>query len=181
MHAGVYEICVDDGIEGFVVDGLKQDHGCFFFDGEDKEICLLARNENMIEISAYEEEDNCVYEPNQNSCYEVVIEGEGVCESVVLDKYNHFCVQLYSMCDGYYEIYQKQEDTLLCYEVNGEVCERACVALCQNCADVVLRNARGMGAKLCLHGLIEENSIQKVSKRNQTCFMQSWKTLVYFK
>ena len=156
-----YEICVDDGIEGFVVDGLKQDHGCFFFDGEDKEICLLARNENMIEISAYEEEDNCVYEPNQNSCYEVVIEGEGVCESVVLDKYNHFCVQLYSMCDGYYEIYQKQEDTLLCYEVNGEVCERACVTLCQNCADVVLRNARGMGAKLCLHGLIEENSIQK--------------------
>ena len=84
------------------------------------------------------------------------------------------------MCDGYYEIYQKQEDTLLCYEVNGEVCERACVTLCQNCADVVLRNARGMGAKLCLHGLIEENSIQKVSKRNQTCFMQSWKTLVYF-
>lgn len=156
-----YEICIDDTIDGFVMDGYEQKDGCFFFDGEDKEICLLARNENCIEISAFEEEGNCVYEPDQNSCYEVFVEGEGICKRVVLDKDNDFCVRLYGMCDGYYEVYQKQENTLLCYEVNGEVCEHAYISLCQNCATVALRNVKETATKLCLHGFMEENNVRK--------------------
>lgn len=91
---------------------------------EDYEIRVIGNNDNVVRplhtmsIHRYIEEEGRLIVPSVEKVYEILVEGYQD-EYITLDKSNGYSATLYGLDKGYYRIVDRNENSMLNYEING--------------------------------------------------------------
>ncbi|MEG0709695.1 MAG: hypothetical protein RR481_05635 [Longicatena sp.] len=144
------------------INGCLHDDGYFLYEGEDVSITIIneeIQNGCMEITKQMEDENGHLMRPNRCEYFHILVESDCYKKKIELNNENDFCVRLYDLPLGHYEVSELDCDTYVSYLINGQPYESACVDVCEE--DVSIRVINHLCAKGCLqfHGIIEENGM----------------------
>lgn len=135
----------------YEVNGILQENGYLLYDGSDMHVTII--NEEHIrgcmEIQKMVmDEAGELHHPCKEDCFEILIESDCYKQKIELNADNDFCVQMYDLPCGHYEVCELNSVCAVRYQVNQMPCENAIVDL--NEEDVRVMIINDMGAQGCL-------------------------------
>lgn len=153
------------------VNGTLQDDGYFLFDGEALSVTII--NEEMLygcmEISKMVEgDDGCLHRPGRYDCFEIMVESDCFKQKVVLNNDNDFCVRLYDLPQGHYELCELDAACCVSYLINDLPYESACVDVCEDDVCVCVINHPCALGSLNFTGIVEENGCRRDPQCGET-------------
>lgn len=152
----------------FDINGTLQENGYFLYDGEEKHITLI-NEENLrgcMEISKQiEDEDGTLRHPQRWERFDIIVESEEYKQKVVLSHDNDFCVRLYDLPKGHYEVREINEGCVS-YIVNDLPCESAIVDLDEQDVCICMINHSQRKGCIEFQGCVEEDGTLMIPKPN---------------
>lgn len=145
-----YEIKeLDSDCHIYEVNGKRQEDGYFLYEGDS--IAITVINEeilygNMEIVKKIEDEEGNLIRPNRYECFDILVESDRYKEKFTLNHENDFCIRLYDLPQGHYEVKELGCHHYASYLINGQPCNAACVDVCDldTCITVINRAcARG--------------------------------------
>lgn len=159
----------------YEVDGIMQEDGYILFDEEDIQMTII--NEETLygcmEIKKMiAGEDGRLLRPSRYECFEVMVESDCFKQKVLLQKENDFCVRLYDLPQGHYEIHELGNEGYVSYLINDLPYESACVDVCEedNCITVI--NHPCAKGSLCFKGYVEENGCKRELRSKESVTLE---------
>lgn len=143
----------------FDINGSLQDTGYFLYDGEEKHITLINEEDfiGCMEINKQvEDEDGTLRRPQRWERFDVIVESEEYKRKIVLSHENDFCMRLYDLPKGHYEVREANADHVS-YIVNELPCESAVVDLDEQDVCVTIINHAIKKGCIEFQGCIDED------------------------
>lgn len=145
----------------YEVNGYRQHHG-FVELGCGETFVRVVEEETLkgcMELCAWFMVDDKRCRPSDTHCFELFIQSESYHRKLVLDQYNDFCITLYDLPSGHYEITSLDKQFMCSFEIHGILQECAAVDLYDQdvCIALLYEEVRG-----CLHfqGILKEDDQQ---------------------
>ena len=150
----------------FDINGSLQDTGYFLYDGEEKHITLINEEDfiGCMEINKQvEDEDGTLRRPQRWERFDVIVESEEYKRKIVLSHENDFCMRLYDLPKGHYEVREANADHVS-YIVNELPCESAVVDLDEQDVCVTIINHAIKKGCIEFQGCIDEDCLLYTSR-----------------
>lgn len=145
----------------YEVNGYAQHHGHIELTQEGVHVSIVEEEtlRGCMEIRAWWMQDQRRCTPSYEQCFEVLVESECYRRKIVLDQYNGFCVTLYDLPSGHYEVKTLDDQHSCGFEINGILQECAVVDLYDQDVCIALLYEEHCG---CLHfqGILKEDGQQ---------------------
>lgn len=146
----------------YLVDGCEQENGYFLYEGEGKQITIINEEEQTgaLRLEKLVEDDCGNYiRPQRFESFEVMIESDCFKRKVTLDIRNNFCVCLYDIPSGHYEIKELGACGRVSYIIHDIPCESAIVDLVDEDVNVTIINHKCQTGTLHFQGFIEQDGV----------------------
>lgn len=146
----------------YLVNGCEQENGYFLYEGKTCQITIINEEESTgaLRLEKLIEDDCGSYvRPQRWESFEVLIESDCFKRKVTLDIRNNFCVCLYDIPSGHYEIKELDACGKVSYIIHDIPCESAIIDLVNEDVNVTIINHTSR--KGCLHfqGFVEKEGV----------------------
>lgn len=145
----------------YEVNGYRQHHGFVELGCEETLVRIVEEDtlKGCMELCAWFMVKDKRCRPANTHCFELMIQSESYHRKLVLDQYNDFCITLYDLPSGHYEIVSLDTNFMCSFEIHGILQECATVDLYDQDVSIALLYEEIRG---CLHfqGILKEDDQQ---------------------
>lgn len=174
QHYEVKEL--DNECSVYEVNGERQEDGYFLYEGDS--IAITVINDeilygNMEIVKRIEDEEGNLIVPNRCEGFDILVESDQYKEKFTLNHENDFCIRLYDLPQGHYEVKELGCHHYTSYLINGQPCNTACVDVCDldTCITVINR--------ACARGCIQFSAcVNENGKRREPLKGEEFKLVV---
>lgn len=146
----------------YLVNGCEQESGYFLYEGNSTQITIINEEETTKALrleKLIEDETGNYIRPQRWESFEVLIESECFKRKVTLDIHNNFCICLYDIPSGHYEIKELDACGRVSYIIHDIPCDNAIIDLVDEDINVTIINHTGKKGCLHFHGFVEKEGV----------------------
>lgn len=146
----------------YLINGCEQENGYFLYEGKNCQITIINEEETTGALrleKLIEDECGSYVRPQRWESFDVLIESDCFKRKVTLDIRNNFCICLYDIPTGHYEIKELDACGKVSYIIHDIPCESAIVDLVEEDVNVTIINHISRKGCLHFHGFVEKEGV----------------------